>query len=170
MNITASEAIWFLPFVLPICIWVALTDLKMMKILNISVMTLAAVFVVVGFFVLPFDVYTWRLLHLVIVLPIGIVINAAGLVGAGDAKFTAAAAPFIAVGDLRLLLVILAASLLFGFAAHRIAKHTPLRRLAPDWESWSRGKKFPMGLCLGATLTIYLGLGALYGDIGLTEF
>jgi prepilin peptidase CpaA len=41
--------------------------------------------------------------------------------------------------------------------------YSPLRRLAPDWQSWHTGKKFPMGLALGGTLAIYLSLGALYG-------
>ncbi|MEB8387474.1 prepilin peptidase [Rhodobacteraceae bacterium KMM 6894] len=163
MFITSYSALWFLPFVLPICIWVAWNDLRVMKIPNVAVLTLAAIFLTVGLIALPLDVYAWRLVQLVIVLVIGIAMNAARLVGAGDAKFAAAAAPFIAVGDLQLLCLILAANLLAGFTAHRIAKHTRLRNLAPHWESWSRGKKFPMGLCLGGTLAIYLCLGAAYG-------
>jgi prepilin peptidase CpaA len=163
LHITSQAALWFLPFVLPICLWVAWSDLRVMKIPNKAVLALVAVFLVVGLVVLPMSEYPWRLLHLVIVLVIGIAMNAAGMVGAGDAKFTAAAAPFVAIGDLQLLLIILAANLLAGFTAHRIAMHTGLRRLAPDWESWSRGKKFPMGLCLGGTLAIYLALGVFYG-------
>jgi len=42
-------------------------------------------------------------------------------------------------------------------------KYTPLRRLAPDWQSWQETKKFPMGLALGTTLGLYLILGARYG-------
>lgn len=163
LQITSYAALWFLPFVLPICFWVAWNDMRAMKIPNLAVLALAAVFVVVGLVALPLPDYPWRLLHLAVVLVIGIVMNAAGLVGAGDAKFAAAAAPFVALGDLQLLFVILAANMLAGFVAHRIAKHTPLRRLAPEWESWTRGKKFPMGLCLGGTLAIYLTLGAVYG-------
>lgn len=163
MQITSQEALWFLPFVLPICFWVAWSDLRVMLIPNKAVVALVLVFVVVGLMVLPLPDYAWRLSHLVVVLLIGIVMNAGGLVGAGDAKFAAAAAPFIALGDVKLVFVILAANLLAGFTAHRIAKHTPLRRLAPEWQSWTRGKKFPMGLCLGGSLGIYLGLGAIYG-------
>lgn len=163
MHITSHAALWFLPFALPICAWVAWSDLRVMKIPNMAVIALGAVFLVVGLVALPLAEYPWRLLHLAIVLVIGIGMNAAGMIGAGDAKFTAAAAPFVAIGDLQLLLVILAASLLGGFVAHRIAKYSGLRQLAPEWESWRRGKKFPMGLCLGATLAIYLGLGAVYG-------
>lgn len=163
MFLSATAALWFFPFVLPICLWVAWNDMRAMKIPNKAVIALVAVYVVVGLIALPLDVYAWRMVHLGVVLVAGIVINAAGLVGAGDAKFAAAAAPFIAIGDLQLLALILAANLLAGFCAHRIAKHTPLRRLAPEWESWNRGKKFPMGLCLGGTLAIYLGLAAFNG-------
>ena len=163
MTITATSALWFLPFVLPICLYVAFTDLAQMKITNQAVILLALVFVVVGLFVLPFDTYLWRLLGLVIVLIVGIILNAAGVMGAGDSKFLAAGAPYIALGDLRLLMMLFMAVLLAAFVAHRIAKHTPMRRLAPDWASWTKVKKFPMGLALGPTLAIYLILGARYG-------
>ena len=163
MLISASSALWFLPFVLPICFYVAWSDMRSMRIPNHSVIALALVFVVVGLIALPLADYPWRLLQLVIVLLLGMVMNAAGLIGAGDAKFAAAAAPFIQAGDLRLLIVILAANILAAFVTHRIAKHTPIRKLVPDWESWHRGWDFPMGLALGGTLALYLVLGALYG-------
>lgn len=164
MQITAWSALWFAPFVLPICVWAAMSDLRAMRIPNKAVMALAGVFIVVGLIAVPLAEYPWRLAQLVVVLMIGIVMNAAGMIGAGDAKFAAAAAPFIALGDLRLLLALFAANLLAAFTTHRLAKHSPLRRLAPDWESWNRGWEFPMGLSLGGTLAIYILLGALYGS------
>lgn len=163
MAIPATHALWYLPFVLPICLYVAFTDLALMKITNQAVILLALVFVVISFFLMPFQDYLWRLAALVIVLVVGIILNAAGVLGAGDAKFIAAAAPYVALGDLRLMMALFMATLLAAAVAHRGAKYTPLRRLAPHWESWERGKKFPMGLALGPTLAIYLILGALYG-------
>jgi prepilin peptidase CpaA len=163
MQISAFSALWFLPFVVPLCYMTALMDLREMRIPNKVVIALAAVFVLVGLIALPFDEYLWRLAQLGIVLVVGVAINAAGLVGAGDAKFAAAAAPFIAFGDVRLLLAVFAANMLAAFLTHRIAKYTPLRKIAPDWQSWEQGKQFPMGLALGATLTIYLLLGAFFG-------
>lgn len=163
MAIDAAHALWFLPFVLPICLYVAFTDMAEMRITNPSVLLLVLVFVVLGLFLLPFQAYLWRLAALGIVLMVGIVLNAAGALGAGDAKFAAAAAPYIALGDLRLLLAIFMTTLLAAAVTHRGAKHTPLRRLAPHWESWTQGKKFPMGLALGPALAIYLILGAIYG-------
>lgn len=163
MSVSAYAAAWFLPFVVPLCLYVIYTDVSRMKITNRTNLALAGVFVVVGLIALPFEDYLWQLPHLVIVLLVGIVLNAAGVMGAGDSKFLAAAAPYVAIGDLRLVLVLFMAVLLASFITHRIAKRTPLRRLAPHWESWEQGKKFPMGLALGTTLILYLLLGLLYG-------
>lgn len=164
MALTASSAWWFLPFVLPLCFYVAFTDLSRMKITNQTVIALALVFVVIGPFALPsFDIYLWRLAQLAIMLGLGIALNAIGAMGAGDAKFIAAAAPYVALGDLRLIMALLAAALLAAFVTHRIARATPLRKLAPHWTSWDQGKKFPMGLALGMALALYLILGALKG-------
>lgn len=163
MAILATQAMWFLPFVLPICLYVAFTDMAQMKITNQAVIALALVFVVVGFFLMPFVDYLWRLAALVIVLVVGVILNGAGALGAGDAKFAAAAAPFIALGDLRLLMALFMATLLAAAVAHKSVKYTPLRKLAPHWDSWEQGKKFPMGFALGPVLAIYLILGAIYG-------
>lgn len=164
MAIPAQVALWFLPFVLPICFYVAFTDLREMRITNQAVMVLALIFVLLGPFLLPLPVYGWQLLQLLVVLIFGVVLNAAGAVGAGDAKFAAAAAPLIWLGDLTILAALFAANLLAAFATHRLAKHTALRQIAPGWKSWDVGRKFPMGLSLGTTLALYLGLGAVYGS------
>ena len=165
MAISSLSALWFAPFVWPICLWVMWSDMARMKIPNKAVMALFFVFIGLGFFLLPLPEFGWRLVHLVIVLLVGMVLNATGMIGAGDAKFAAAAAPFIALGDIRLLMPIFAANIAAAYLTHRAARATPpLRNLAPRWESWHRGKDFPMGLSLGATLAIYLGLGILYGS------
>ena len=163
LAITSYAAAWYLPFVVPVCLYVMYTDLSRMKITNAANLTLVGIFVVIGLIVLPFDTYLWRLLSLVVVLIAGIVLNAVGAMGAGDSKFLAAAAPFIDLGDLHLLVWLFMATLVAAVVTHRGVKHTPLRKLAPHWASWEQGKKFPMGLALGATLIIYLLLGFLYG-------
>ncbi len=181
MIIPAAAAAWFLPFVLPICFYVAFTDMREMRIKNHAVIALAVVYLIVGLIALPpwsgpwipgnigpltltLPVYGWQLLHMVVVLVIGIVLNAAGVMGAGDAKFCAAAAAFVWVGDLMWVMVILTATLLGAFFAHRLAKYTRLRQIAPHWESWDRGKQFPMGLTLAGSLVVYLFLGIIHGS------
>lgn len=162
MHFPVEAARWFLPFVLPLCLIVALTDLRHMRIPNWTVDTLGALYVILGALVMPsWSDYGWQLLHLPLGVALGFLVYAAGLVGAGDAKFAGAAAPYVAFADLSTVTLIFCATLLAGFLAHRIARNTPLRRLAPEWKSWDVGSKFPMGLCLGATLALYLCLCAV---------
>lgn len=181
MHIPAGAAAWFLPFVLPICFYVAFTDMRQMQIKNHAVLALAVVYLIVGFFLFPpwsgdwpigaigpfsfaLPVYLWQALHILVILVIGIVLNAAGVMGAGDAKFCAAAAAFVWSGDAILVAQILMITTLAAFFSHRLAKYTALRRIAPDWDSWDKGKLFPMGLSLAGALTVYLGLGTVYGS------
>ena len=160
LALTAAEALWFLPFVLPICIWVAWSDLREMRIPNVSVLALAGVFLAVGLIALPFEVYYMRLLQLAIVLLAGFLLTSLGLVGAGDSKFAAAMAPFIAPGDYLMFLTLFAAVLIGSWITHRGAKAVPaVRRATPGWVSWDRGKLFPMGAALAGALVVYLALG-----------
>ena len=152
LSISATAALWFAPFVLPICLYVCFTDMRELRITNQANLLLLIVFVLVGLVALPFDQYLWRYVHLLVVLVAGVALNAGGVMGAGDAKFAAAAAPFVHIGDLRFVMALLAATILGAFLTHRIAKYTPLRRLAPDWKSWHSGKRFPMGLAPAARL------------------
>ncbi len=165
MGTTASQAGWLLVAALPVGLYVAWSDMKTMKIPNRAVYALVAGFAVLGLIAFrdQLDTYLWRWSHLVVVLVLGILMNIVRLVGAGDAKFAAAAAPFIAAADWRLLLLTFAVCLVAAWVTHRVVKHSPLRRLVPDWESWTTGKRFPMGLALGATLVAYLTLAITIG-------
>ncbi|MFY0690643.1 MAG: prepilin peptidase [Paracoccaceae bacterium] len=161
MESSAAAALWFLPFATPIAIWAALSDLSTMKIPNKTVLSLMAVYLVVGLIALPLPEYGLRMTHFVVVLVIGFLLNMAGMLGAGDAKFAAAMAPFVAVSDLTFILMLLAICILLGFASHRIARRmTPIRKLTPEWESWTEVKQFPMGYPLAATLIAYLFMTA----------
>jgi len=164
MEIAAAAALWFLPFAVPLCLYVAWNDMREMKIPNRAVLVLAAIYAGVGLVALPFETWAWGWVHLAVMLVFGFALNVAGTLGAGDAKFAAAAAPFVALGDVRLVIVLFAACLLAAFAAHRFVRAVPaLRGLAPHWKSWTTGESFPMGLALGSTLALYLLLGAAYG-------
>ncbi|RVT87146.1 hypothetical protein DXV76_03405 [Rhodobacteraceae bacterium CCMM004] len=161
MALSAAAAWWFLPFVLPICLWVAWSDMATMKIPNKAVLALAAVFLVVGPLALPLEVWAWQWLHLAVVLAVGFVLNVAGGLGAGDAKFAAAAAPFVLSADIGVVLFLFGAATLAAFATHRLARALPpLRRRTAHWASWTHAK-FPLGLALGPTLLFYLALAAV---------
>ena len=158
MDLSATAAAVFLLAAVPISGFVIFSDLARMKIPNLAVGALVLAYAVLGLLVLPFDQYLWHWTHLVILLLVGIILNAAGAMGAGDAKFIAGAGPYLATNDIRLLIVLFSACLLAGYVAHRVARASPIRKAVPHWESWDAGRRFPMGFPLGMTLVLYLGI------------
>ena len=152
-------ALWLLIPAVPIGLYIAFTDLKEMRIPNHAVLALALGFALFGLIGLPFADWAWRWLNLIVVLAAGIGLYAIRAVGAGDAKFAAAAAPYFAAADWLSVVLLLSALLLASWATHRLARAL-LRSLTPDWKSWTTGKRFPMGLTLGPTLIAYLALAA----------
>lgn len=156
METTYTEAMWFLPAALPICLFAAWNDMKDMRIPNFVVLALLISFLVLGPFALGFEGFLWRLVHFAVVLVCGFILSVLGRIGAGDAKFFAAMAPFIAYGDLQIYAGILAASLLIAFLGHRLLRMIPqVQLMTPNWRSWT-DHQFPMGLALGMSLIIYL--------------
>ncbi|MCU0907812.1 MAG: prepilin peptidase [Rhodobacteraceae bacterium] len=156
-----AVALWFLLPALPICLWATWSDLATMKIPNRAVLALVAVFAVVGLIVLPLPDYGWRWVGLAVVLVAGFVLSSLGLLGAGDAKFAAAMAPFVAPTDAGRFLMLLAAVTVAAFLLHRTARAMPVvRERTAHWVSWTRGRQFPMGLALGPALAFYLALAA----------
>ena len=128
-----------------------------MKIPNKAVLALIAVFLVVGAIALSWDAYFSRMIHFVVILAVGFILSIANLFGAGDAKFAAAMAPFVALGDVTMMIIIFAVSIVFGFVTHRVARMIPaIRNATPEWVSWTETKKFPMGYPLALALVGYL--------------
>jgi prepilin peptidase CpaA len=158
---TVGTAIALLPFALAIGIWAAWSDMKTMKIPNKAVVALLAVWAVPGLACvalagLPIMAWVLGWALAAIVLVIGFIANAIRAVGAGDAKFAAAMAPFFVGADLRFVFALFAACLLGAFITHRgIRRIGTLRRLTPDWLSWTH-KDFPMGLALSGTLVFHI--------------
>ncbi|MEM9342114.1 MAG: prepilin peptidase [Pseudomonadota bacterium] len=164
LSISSTTALVFLITTFPICVWVAWSDMSRMKIPNMAVYALFGLFVVLGLFLLPFSEYLWRFAQAFGVLVVGFVMNVAlRMVGAGDAKFAAAMAPFVDPRDPVLMLMVYASVLLAAFATHRLFRAVPAMRAGfPGWKSWEN-PKFPMGLALAGSLSIYFVLGALFG-------
>lgn len=161
---SASAAQWLLLFSTPVALAVAWSDLRSMRIPNLAVLALIAIYAVVGALTLPMTAWAWSWLNFAVVLVAGFALSLTGGFGAGDAKFLAAMAPFVALGDLRLFLVLFSAVVIAAFLAHRLLRAIPaIRRATPDWASWQR-KEFPFGLALGPALIFYLALASIYGS------
>ncbi|MEF3046329.1 prepilin peptidase [Pseudotabrizicola sp. L79] len=158
---TPGAAVALLPFASAIGIWVAWSDMKFMKIPNKAVIALFLVWLGPGLLAVPLaglslEGWLWGWALAGIVLAIGFVASTLRLVGAGDAKFAAAMAPFFVAADLRLVLALYAACLLGAVVTHRLARYVgPLRAATSDWASWTN-KDFPMGLALSGTLIFHL--------------
>jgi len=72
-------------------------------------------------------------------------------------------APFIALGDLSVFLLLLGSVIIVSFVAHRLVRSSSvLIGMAPEWESWHR-REFPLGLALGPSLLFYIALAAGFG-------
>lgn len=162
MVIDTATALWFLPFLIPITIWVAWSDMSRMKIPNLAVGATFLVFVVVGLFALPFTEYLMRYLHIAVVLAIAFALWSLRVMGAGDAKFLAVMAPFIYRADWYPFMYILGATIIAAFIVHRTIKATPIRQMVPHWESWER-RDFPMGMALAPALSFYLLIPVITG-------
>jgi len=161
---SAVAATWLLIGALPVAVWVIWSDLSTMRIPNKAVLALIGVYAVIGVLTLPLSVWAWSWLHLVLILVAGFLLSLTGGFGAGDAKFAAAMAPFVALGDATLFCLLLSAMAVFTFLSHRLARQVPaIRGAAPDWASWHR-REFPFGLALAPTLIVYLALAARFGS------
>ncbi|AMY70764.1 prepilin peptidase [Frigidibacter mobilis] len=162
-----TAALVFLVLVTPVALYVCWTDLKFMKIRNGTGLLLLLIFAVAGLAVLPPEVWAWRWLHCIMILAVGFVLHLVAGVGAGDVKFAAAAAPFVAAEHAPLIPPLFAAFLLGAFTMHRIARAIPaIRRLTPDWVSWTR-RDFPMGLAIAGTVVCYLVFAAFPNAYGI---
>lgn len=167
LNVSAqTAALVFLCLVTPVALYVCWTDLKFMKIRNGAGRLLLGIFLVAGLLVLPLEIWAWRWLHYAVVLAVGFVLHLGAGVGAGDVKFAAAAAPFVAPEQAPLIPLLFSAFLLGAFTMHRLARSIPaIRRLTPDWVSWTR-KDFPMGLAISGTIVCYLVFAAFPAAYG----
>lgn len=155
---TAQTALWFLPAIVPIALYIAWNDMRVMKITNGSVIVLGLPFVVLGPFAFGIETYFWQWLHFPVVLAICMLLWAGRVMGGGDAKMIAVMSPYFLREDALLIMVIFAASLIAALVVHSLFRFSPLKNFAPDWKSWHAGRYFPKGLPLSMTLVLYLAM------------
>lgn len=152
----------FLAVALPFALWTTWSDLRYMKIRNITVLLMGAAFLITGAILLPFEVLLWRILGGLIVLVLGFGLFAIGRIGGGDAKFAAVMAMFIDHSHIAMFLFTLSMFALLGVFLHRmVGKMGFLNPITDKWESWAierrtSKKNFPLGLGMSAALIYYL--------------
>lgn len=156
--ITSTGALILLVPVLPIAIWAATNDLKYMKIPNKAVLALAAVWPLLGWMaVATWSAWFWGFALMAIVLVAGYLLYTGGGFGAGDAKYAAAMAPVFVGADIVWLLLLIAGCLIGALIVHRIMRSIPaVRRMTPDWKSWTERRYFPLGFAMSGIVVFYL--------------
>ena len=156
--LTQTGAMILMVPALPIAIWAALNDMKRMKIPNLAVLALAALWPLLGWLaVTTWTAWFWGFALMAIVLVIGYLAYLTGTFGAGDAKFSAAMAPMFVGASVGLVLQIILGCMIGALVVHRLARSIPaIRRLTPDWDSWKLRLFFPFGLALSGMMIVYL--------------
>lgn len=159
------DAMVLLAPVLPIAIWAAVSDMKRMKIPNVSVIAMGAIWPLIGWTLVPFSGWLWGLALMAIVFAVGFLIYLTGTFGAGDAKYSAAMAGMFVGGDIGQILLIIFLSMFGALLVHRVLRSLPVvRNATPDWESWTQRRYFPFGLALSAIVVFYL-LAAIWPQV-----
>jgi prepilin peptidase CpaA len=142
---------------LPIAIWVAFSDMKRMKIPNTSVIAMAAIWPLLGWFLVPMSAWLWGFALMAIIFVAGFLLYLTGTFGAGDAKYAASMAGMFVGGSISEILVLLVLCMIGSLLVHRLLRSISFVRTAtPDWVSWTQRRYFPFGLALSAILIIYL--------------
>ncbi|MGB0959334.1 MAG: A24 family peptidase [Halocynthiibacter sp.] len=152
---------FFVPTVL-IGIWVALSDLKTMRIPNVAVIALMVAFMAIAVFTLPWDVIGTRWIQFAVVLGIGFLLTFTGQVGAGDVKYVAAMALYIDRSEISTLIFISPFIIIGALVFHRLMKRISfVRNRTANWQSWEENLVFPMGFTLAILFIthLYLTLG-----------
>ncbi len=152
-----NDAMILLIPALPIAIWVALSDMKRMKIPNTSVIAMGAIWPILGWFLVPMTAWLWGFALMAIIFVLGFLLYLTGTFGAGDAKYAAAMAGMFVGGNITDILVLLVLCMIGSLFVHRLLRSISfVRKLTPDWVSWTQRRYFPFGLALSAILIIYL--------------
>jgi prepilin peptidase CpaA len=152
-----TDAMILLVPVLPIAIWAAVSDMKRMKIPNTSVLAMAAVWPLLGWFLVPMSAWLWGFALMGIVFVAGFLLYLTGTFGAGDAKFAAAMSGMFIGGKIGEIMLIVFVCMVGSLIVHRILRSLPfVRNATPDWESWTKRRYFPFGLALSCMIVFYL--------------
>jgi len=148
---------------IPICIWVAWSDMKFMRIPNVACYALFISFLIIGPLIYDMQEYGIRIAQGIVMLIAGFFITGIGLVGGGDSKFAAAMMPYIALKMIFPFLFIIAIMSFFFIGLHKLIGITPgIKNYIKDWDSWNSKGMFPFGVTLAGSLIAYLLLNIWY--------
>jgi prepilin peptidase CpaA len=137
--------------------------MKFMRIPNVACYSLFIGFLLLGPLIFDLNEYGIRIAQGIIMLIVGFFATSIGLVGGGDAKFTAALAPYVALTQIFPFVFIIGIMSIVSIVLHKLVGVTPgLKNLIKDWDSWNTHGMFPFGVTLAGSLIVYLLLSSWY--------
>lgn len=142
---------------LPLTIWIAVVDMRTLKIPNWSVLAIFGVFLATGSWGLPFDVFLWRIGYAVAALFVGFLLYqlVKGKVGAGDLKLIAALAPFLSGANLIDFCIIYVAVSIIGLMSFMMLRRW-VDAETTHWRALAQRHYYPAGVLLGPSMSIEL--------------
>lgn len=140
----------------PILVWIAWTDFRLMRIRNGAVLLTVAVFALT-MPLLGWPEAGWRLLAAAAVFGVGLALFALRAVGGGDVKMAAALMLLVPTGTYTLFGYVFALAILIALLAILGLRAIPSLRRSGPVSLRARGT-FPMGLAFGLGGVMHLGL------------
>lgn len=136
------------------------TDLRSLTIPNEIVLGLAGLFLVVGFWGLPWDVTLMRVAHGLVALLLGFVIWSlkGENFGGGDVKMVAALVPYVPGFHLLIVVQLFVVVTVLFVVIHQLFYWLWARWRPTGWRAMDQAFFVPMALPLGLTLIFYLAL------------
>src|SRR5688500_16380585 len=144
-----------LALAVPILVWIAWTDFRLMRIRNSAVLAALAVFVLTIPAIGAHEA-SLRFLAGAAVFVAGFAMFAARMVGGGDVKMGAALMLFVPTGTYTLFALLFSAAMLLGIVVVLTLRAIPALRRAGPVTLRAKGT-FPMGLALGLSGVLHLG-------------
>ncbi len=150
-----------LALLFPVLIYAAWTDLRFMKLWNLTIFLIFVGFLLVAPWFMPLGDVAFRALVGAGVTLVLILAAAAGAFGGGDAKYLGALVPWIAPEGYPFFAICLCGCLILLVPFLALARRSgALRAATLRWRSW-RKRKIPMGVGISAAMLLYLTATAL---------
>ena len=137
-------------------LYVIYTDLSDLRIPNVVVMALLAVFAATQAPFLPLPELAWRTGAAAVVFALGVAVFVLHLLGGGDVKLLPVVVLFIPSGQWAQFMLALSVAVILSLSCLRLLRRTGVGR---QWRSLNQTARYPLGPAIALAALIYEPLG-----------